>query len=121
MRFVAPHEAGETGSIAIQVYDFNSLAIKRAVATSRELDDCSSYVTTATYLDTSGAFEDIVTTSLPYRMSKLSLEKDSTSMDDGQFGAVMCSEDSLIIVGVRNFMSAFITPLVLINGVVSFI
>jgi hypothetical protein len=120
MRFVAPHEVRETGSTAVRVYDFNSLAIKRAVATTRELDDSTSYVTTATSLDTSGAFEDVVTTSLPYRMRKLSLERDST-VDGGQFGAVMCSEDSLIIVGVRNFMSAFITPLVLINGVVSFI
>jgi hypothetical protein len=104
MRFVAPHEVREAGSTAVRVYDFNSLAIKRAVATSRELDGSTSYVTTATSLDTSGAFEDIVTTSLPYRMSKLSLERDSTSVDGGQFGAVMCSEDSLIIVGVRNFV-----------------
>ena len=90
MRFVTPHEVIETGSTVIQVYDTNSLAIKRAVATSCELDDCTSYVTTAKSLDTSGAFEDIVTTSLPYHMNKMSLEKDSTSMDDS---ALQCAVD----------------------------
>jgi len=96
-RFVAPHEVRGTGSTTIRVYDFNPLPIKRAVPASRESGDNTSYVTTATSLDTLGTFEDIITTSLPYSMSKVSLE--TNTLDGGKFGAVMCSEDSLIIVG----------------------
>lgn len=109
MRFVAPHEVRGTDSTTIRVYDFSSLPIKRAIAAGHESDDSTSYVTAATFLDTWGAFEDIVTTSLPYRMSQLSLERDD--VDGGQFGAVMCSEDNLIIVGVRDFTSASFMPL----------
>jgi hypothetical protein len=99
MRFVAPHETRGTGSTTIRVYDFNPLSIKRAVAANREADGNTTYVTMATSLDTSGIFENTIITSLPYSMSKVSLETDT--VDGGKFGAVMCSEDNLIIVGVR--------------------
>jgi len=97
MRFVAPHEVGATGSTTICVYDFNPLPIKRAVAAGRELDEGTSHFTDPTSLDTSGMFKDVVTTSLPYRMSRLSIETDTP--DGGKFGAIMCSEDNLIVVG----------------------
>jgi len=96
-RFVAPHEVRGTGCTTIRVYDFNPLPIKRTVPASRESGNNISYVTEATSLDTSGTFEDIITTSLPYSMSKVSFE--TNTLDGGKFGAVMCSEDSLIIVG----------------------
>lgn len=101
MRFVAPLEIGGSGSTSIRVYDFNPLPIKRMAGQDRELDRDATYITEASDLDTQDVFEDIVTTSLPYRMSKVSLER--STIDGGRFGAVMCSEDNLIIVGVRYF------------------
>jgi hypothetical protein len=109
MRFVAPHDVGETGSTTIHVYDFNPLPIKRAIAAGRESDEDTSYVIGPTSLDTSGKFGDIVTTSLPYRMSRVSLETTNTP-DGGKFRAVMCSEDNLIVVGVRSCAPGFCSP-----------
>jgi hypothetical protein len=120
MRFVASHGGRGTGT-TIHVYDFNPLSIKRAVAAGRESNENTTYITTTTSLDTSGKFEDVVTTSLPFRVSRLSVET-TAAVDGGNFGAVMCSEDNLIIVGVRGFKSAFflrlvcLSPLVLLDG-----
>jgi hypothetical protein len=117
MKFVAPHEV--RGTTTIRVYDFNPLSIKRngvATAASSESDESTSYITMATTLDTSDAFKDIIKTSLPYRTRTLSLE--TTGPDGGEFGAVMCSEDNIIVVGVRCFISKVILRLVL-NPVLS--
>lgn len=101
MRYVTPDDIGDTGATSISVYDFNPLPIKRknvAGGVSRE-----GHITEAIEIDTDGIFKDVVTTSLPYRLSKVGWGSEEGTTDFGLFGTVMCSEDSLIVVGVSSF------------------
>lgn len=103
MRFVAPQDVAGTGSSMIRVYDFNPVPFKRPTLEGRQSHGNTLYMTETTSIDTQGAFEDILATSLPYRMTRISLQRDTSDMGEGRFDAVMCSEDNLIIVGVSHF------------------
>ena len=98
MRFVTSRES-ETGDTTIYVFDFNPLPIKRAVQRG-PTEIFGSLCNTSPTSVMPGAFEDIITTSLPYSISEVSLE--TNTEDVGKFSAIMCSEDSLIIVSVRS-------------------
>lgn len=93
MRFVVPQDVQEDGITTIHVYDFDP---PRVTLSSHPSNHNTYYTTEATSLDTQGTFESIITTSLPYRITK-------TSLRTGDLGvsAVMCSEDNLLIVWVR--------------------
>lgn len=93
MRLVSHQGVQRDGSTTIDVYDFNPLRVARS---SHQSHDNILYKAGATPLYTKGAFEDIITTSLPYQITRTSVPTEGSG-----FNAVMCSEDNLIIVGVR--------------------
>lgn len=106
-RHVAPVFVGDARRprFAVHVYDFNQLALR--IPASRRLgdpypplsfvEDRTPYVTAPTIFAAGRIFEDTVWTSLPYRVQELSLDSTSASVLDC---AVMCSEDSLIVIDV---------------------
>lgn len=116
LRYTTPDDVnmnddeGIHGATSISVYDFNPLPIRRDARTVKS--SMQMYITDSTTIDTDGVFEEPVTTSLPYRLSKMSTSlNEGEGMGDGKdvneedfefgrFGSVMCSEDSLLVVGV---------------------
>ena len=102
----------------VHVYDFNQLALKQTIPEGHDsgdpdfsspsleggTDDRTLFVTTPTVFEPHYIFEDVVQTTLPYRVRAFPL--DSMSFFHC---AVMCSEDSLIIVDVRVIHCVFIT------------
>lgn len=100
LRYTTPDDmSDDDGATSISVYDFNPLPIWRANSASSE----QGQVTEAITIDTDGVFAAPVTTSLPYRLSKVCWGPEEDATDFGRFGSVMCSEDSLIVVGVSSF------------------
>jgi hypothetical protein len=94
----------------LQVLDFNQRAIKLALG--------HEIVTKPDVIESSGdlsLFHDTVSTSLPYRATTLPLPRDA---DDCE---VMCSEDNVLIVGVRTHALActLSTNLLLLHGLVT--
>jgi hypothetical protein len=106
MRFVAPHSAtmGVSGQhSAIDVYDFNGLALRRIISGAQQPVYGTEVIIEPTVISVvnHGIFAEDISTSLPYRIRTLSLPpKDGEAH---KFTAAMCSEDSLITVGVSIF------------------
>jgi len=84
----------------LEVRDFNQLAMKRAAGSSKDLisqDEVAQHVYEPTVVK-AGVFKNDVRTNLPYRITRRTLPRPSTQWF---LSAVMCSEDSLILVDVR--------------------
>lgn len=113
MRFVAPINNGGAQSTMLRVFDFDPLSLKRAVlAGGDDIEDGDiHYAIEPTLLNTEGAFENLILTSLPYRVRKVALpgSEDNEQWQD-RFDAVMLSEDNLILVGVCLFLPMFCDP-----------
>ncbi|KAG1749839.1 uncharacterized protein EDB91DRAFT_767947 [Suillus paluster] len=76
----------------LEIRDFNQLAIKRDANVQ---DVVADHVCDATVI--SGVFQDKAQTSLPYRLTRRTLPPPRSSSEPF-FNAVMCSEDSVILV-----------------------
>ncbi|KAF7985318.1 hypothetical protein HWV62_6503 [Athelia sp. TMB] len=99
LRYTTPEDMVDSdGATSIAVYDFNPLPIRRAHPLTNGSPE--THVTEAAAIDTDGVFAKPITTSLPYRLSKVSWGPEEGATDFGRFGTVMCSEDGLVVVGV---------------------
>ena len=107
MRFVAPIDKGSTADhTMLRVLDFDPLSLKRAILAGRhDIEDGDIlYVIEPTCLNTEGAFEGLIVTSLPYRVRRVALPRSDDGAWPDRFNAVMLSEDNLILVGVCIFL-----------------
>jgi len=88
-KFVVHRQLGTTPSI--QVYDFNHLALQQALGSDNVPSNMTERVVWSSVVHNYGVFSTAVSTSLPYLTRTTPLQLESGD-------AVMCSEDSLIIV-----------------------
>lgn len=104
-----PNGYGSLPCPTIMVYDFNQPALRRKMPEIHDADDLpyssllsdvtfdkTLYITAPSVLAANGVFENDVQTSLPYRVRVVPLINYPV-----HGSAVMCSEDSLILVDVR--------------------
>lgn len=106
-RFVAPIDNGRSPDrTMLRVFDFDPLSLKRAIlAGGHNIEDGNIlYVNEPTFLNTEGAFEGLIVTSLPYRVRRVALPRSNDSEWPDCFNAAMLSEDNLILVGVSIFL-----------------
>lgn len=104
LKFVAPYRFGTNvfehprGPKMIQMFDFNQLSIRRAIAngeTKEELEDGTSAIfTDATELKVPGVFQETIRTSLPFRW----WSKKVPYHQRGAYESVMINEDAIVTV-----------------------
>ena len=94
LKYVALRKDQNRKHFVVDVYDFNQPALRRALHKNHDTNT-ETYVIDPSVLGEDDIFEDAVETSLPYRLRTLPLDLRSIA-----HVAIVCSEDSLIIVDV---------------------